>query len=147
MDEQMNQFDQQRRLWQRYAHQAGAQPSQPDLDSNLLAAYLDGRADPEQIDEVEARLAGDPGLLEQFTELRGLGDIEPEVVSASLLERAKALVPAGAGLKAHLPFRTRIGQSPWWLRLGHVAAAAAILLASLAGYSVGQATFGGQRRA
>ena len=147
MDEQTKQFDEQGQLWRRYVEQAGAQAGPAELDPNLLAAYLDGRAEPGQVEEIEAHLADDPALLDQLLELRKIRGIKPAAVSPSLLGGAKSVVAAEAGPRpASGPFR-QLTLNPWWIRLGHTAAAAAILLACMAGYGLGRSTFQGQRRA
>ena len=136
MTEATDRDNQQSRLWRQYLDRA--QPASPDLsalDPNLLAAYLDESAKPEQIKQIESRLALEPALLEELIELRQLHDLKPAEVSPSLLERAKALAPA-----------PKLIRHTWW-RPTRWAAAAAVLLACLAGYSVGRNTFQGQQYA
>ena len=113
----------------------------PPLDPNLLAAYVDGMAGQEEVELVEARLASDLALLEELIELRGLCHLKPAPISASMLNQAKALVLAQVTRKTH-------SQPPlytWWRHLQWAAAAAAILLACLGSYSIGQVTFRNQQ--
>ena len=117
-----------RRLWRQYAGQA-RNPQPPQIDPNTLAAYLDGSADPQQVELVESRLAADPDFLTQLTELRQLSDVPEPSVPASVLTRARSL--------AH----PRL----WPTRLRWVAAAAAILVACLGGYSIGSGTVSHRR--
>ena len=147
MNEAMDQDNQQRRLWRQYLAQA--QPQSADLsalDPNVLAAYLDGTAKPDQIEQIESRLAWDPALLEELIELRELGNLEPAVFSPSLLTRAKDLMTAEPTRKTH-PQPSETILYVWRRRFQWAAAAAAVLLACLGGYSVGRVTVSGQRQA
>ena len=147
MNEVMDQDNQQRRLWRRYLAQT--QPQSADLsalDSSVLAAYLDGTAKPDQVEQIESRLAWDPVLLEELIELRELGNLEPAAVSPSLLSRAKDLMAAQPTRKTHPQLSETILYA-WWRRFQWAAAAAAVLLACLGGYSVGQGTSRVQQRA
>ena len=137
MSDVMDQDNQQSRLWRRYLAQA--KPASTDLsalDLNLLAAYLEGSAKPEQIEQIESRLALDPALLQELIDLRQLGDLKPAKVPPSLLERGKAL-PQSPKLILH----------SFWRLTRRAAVAAAVLLACLGGYSVGRDTFQGQHYA
>ena len=137
MGEAMDHDNQQSRLWRQYLAQAPpASPDLPALDLNLLAAYLEGSANPKQLEQIESCLASDPALLEELIELRQLGQLKPAEVCPSLLERAKALSPA-----------TKLIRHSWASPTRWAAAAAAVMLAGLAGYSVGRDTFQGQQYA
>jgi hypothetical protein len=60
-------------LWQAYRDAGGRNlPSAIPLDANLLAAYLDGRALPAEIEQVEEAMLQDPDLLETIRDLRDL---------------------------------------------------------------------------
>ena len=149
MNEAMDQDNQQRRLWRQYVAQVQVRPESADfpaLDPNVLAAYLDGTAEPDQVEQIEARMASDPALLEELSELRQLCGPVPAAVSASLLSRAKTLA-----LTKLVPKTPRQLSQPstytWWRHLQWAAVAAAVLVTALAGHSVGGATFRGQRRA
>lgn len=123
-------------LWRQYSSQQDQQ-SFPEVDANLLAAYLEGRADAAEREQLEARLAHDPELLEALVELRQLQDAEPATVSQTLLERIKNLLPA----EASQPRRISRAGSTWWRRAGNMAAAAGIFLACVGGYMAGGSSF------
>ena len=143
--------DEQRQLWRRYLARSAGGPAPPGLNANLLASYLDGTADPEEIERVEARLADDPESLEDARELRLLTSrLEPERVPRSLFRRAKALVPPreGAADADRAPrLVLSLSRRPWWQRLQWMAAAAVVVVAALGGYSFGRETYRDQARA
>ena len=124
-----------RALWRRHAADSPADsPADaggPTPDPNDLAAYLDGTAEPGLVERIEARLAADPDLLEEVLELRDLAGPQDRPVPAPVLRRAKALVPARR--------RGGVIAGPW-RRLRWAAAAAAVVLACLAGYTSGRHT-------
>ena len=122
--------NQDRSLWRQYAARAQT-PQAPPVDANTLAAYLDGSAEPEDIQLVETRMASDPGFVEEVLALRQIADLEPPLATASVLNRAKALTL----------------RHTWWTRMQWAAAAAAVLLACFAGYRVGSTTQLGHRDA
>ena len=110
------------RLWREYLAEADLQLSDlTRMDPNVLAAYLDGSAQPSEIERIEAHLASDPLLFEELLALRQMTDMDATAAPASLLRRAKAL--------GH--------RYSWRPRLSWAAAAAAVLLACFAGYRVG----------
>ena len=80
-------------LWRR-ARATWADTSEPAPeapDPLVLAAYLDGRLDEQAAAELEARLAGDPALLDELLALRaGLAEA-PEDAPAVVVARARAL--------------------------------------------------------
>lgn len=147
MCESVDHDDRQSRLWQQYLAKARPESQNlPVLDPNVLAAYLDGRAKPAEIVQVETHLVSDPGLLEELIELQGLSHLKPAAVSPSLLSRAKALAPS----KIAGNTRRQLSQPStytWWRHLQRGAVAAAILVSAFLGYNVGGATFRGQHRA
>ena len=115
--------NQDRSLWAQYTARARSDsPAPPPLDPNLLAAYLDGSAEPRDVELVEARMAADPALLDEVMALRQIADLESTPAPRAVLNRAKAL--------AH--------RHTWLPRMRWAAAAAALLLACLMGYSTGQ---------
>ncbi|MCK4850368.1 MAG: hypothetical protein KAT11_03400 [Phycisphaerae bacterium] len=132
----MNQSNQQhpneKQLWRQFAAQDQIQPVLSDLDHNLLAAYIEGKAEASQVEQIEALMASNPDLLEELIELRRLQDAGPALVSQAFLDRAKALVPASP----IIPHRTAFWQPLQW-----AAAAAAVVFACLGGYNVGHSTF------
>ena len=132
MTEPLDSDIQNRQLWREYLAEEDLQLSDlPDLDPNLLAAYLDGSAQSAEIEHVEALLTTDPLLLEELMALRQMADMDSAPAPASFLHRAKALDR----------------RYFWRPRLQWAAAAAAVLLACLIGYSVGGTTLRGQRQA
>lgn len=110
-------------LWRRFADAAGDAEGGPDVDANLLAAYLDGTATPDEVEAVERAMAADPDLVEAVGELRDLQDAEPVELSEAALARIKMIVSAKG--------RPRLG----WVR--RVAAVAALVAVSFAGYELG----------
>lgn len=110
-------------LWRRFADAAGDAEGGPDVDANLLAAYLDGAATPDEVEAVERAMVADPDLVEAVGELRDLQDAEPADLSEAALARIKMIVSAKG--------RPRLG----WLR--RVAAVAALVAVSFAGYELG----------
>ncbi|MDJ0946863.1 MAG: hypothetical protein QNJ30_25725 [Kiloniellales bacterium] len=129
-----------RALWQKARNGwAGGSEAADDVDPLLLAAYLDGRLDAEEAAALEARLAADPVALDLMAASRGALAAGPaEAVPESLLRRAEGLVrPAPAA-----PRKGRLaGLAAAFLMPGQAAwagFAAAVMLASLAGFELGQ---------
>ena len=116
-----------RRLWRQFSSQA-QEPQTPQIDPNDLAAYLDGSADPQQVELIESRLAADADFLAEVKDLRRISQLDAPCIPASVLARARSL--------AH----PRL----WPTRIRWAATAAAVLLACVAGYKTGAAT--GQSR-
>jgi anti-sigma factor RsiW len=135
MKESNQQHPDEKRLWQQFSVQEQIQPVLSDLDPNLLAAYLDGQADAAQVQQIESVIASNPVLLDELIELRSVQDAGPALVPESLLDRAQALLA---------PQQT-IRRTSLWQRLQWTAAAAAVLLACVGGYAIGQTTFEAQR--
>ncbi len=138
MNESNQQHANEKQLWRQFAAQDQAQPVLSDLEPNLLAAYLDGKAEPAQVEQIEALMASNPVLLEELIELRQLQDAGAALVSQAFLDRAKAFLPDSP----IIPHRTA-----FWQRLQWAAAAAAVVFACLAGYTIGQTTSQSQRSA
>ena len=85
-------------LW-RQARAAWADSSAPAPqapDPLMLAAYLDGRLDEQAAAGLEARLAGDPALLDELLALRAGLAAAPEDAPADVIARAQALRRAAA---------------------------------------------------
>lgn len=139
-----NQHDQEKRLWRQFVSLRSERAASAELDPNVLAAYLDGKTDSRQSQQVEDCLASDPAFLQEFLELRQMQSSGQAVVSESLLVKAKALVLPAKNIqsKPQPTVAARIGTP--WARLRWIAAAAAVLLACLGGYSVGGLTYRGQ---
>ena len=128
--------EQDRQLWERLGAQAGPSAS-PPLDANDLAAYLDGSADPQEIERVEARLADDPALLDELLELRRLASAGQEAAPRTLMAQAKGLLAAPAAR----------AKRSWWGQLQWAAAAAGVVIACWGGYSFGANAFDSQAKA
>jgi anti-sigma factor RsiW len=122
--------NQDRALWRQYAARA-RNPQTPQVDANTLAAYLDGSAEPNEVELVEARMAVDPAFVDQVMALRQMADLESTPAPTAVLSRAKGLT------RRHI----------WRPRMRWAAAAAAVMLASLAGYNVGHGTVHAHQRA
>ena len=112
-------------LWRRFADAQGSPPTSSPVEGEgeelLLAAWLDGRLEGAEREAVEARLSGDPELLDlavSVSHAKGLPAPWPKRAEA----RAAALVP---------PSR------PGWRFLA--AAAAAVAMVSLGGFEMGRA--------
>lgn len=125
------------RLWREYAARRTSVPGGPEIAPNLLAAYLDGKADPEAVERIEARMAEDPDLLEAVLEFRRLQDFPTPPAPPAVATRAKSLVvPA-----VQVPHAVIAAAGRWWQKLQWAAAAAVIIVAGLGGYSFGGDTF------
>ena len=126
-----------RRLWERYS--ASHKPRRgPCPDAAELAAYIDGRASPRQVEHIEEHLLACPQCLQAVCEARELLSAEaaafvpPEVTAA-----AKALVSPPAQRaktrRARISLLWRVGR---W-----AAAAAAALILGYGGFRAGQGTY------
>ncbi len=131
MKESNQQHPDEKRLWQQFSAQEQTQPVLSDLDPNLLAAYIDGQADAAQVQQIESLIASNPLLLDELIELRQLQDAGPALVSQSSLDRAQAL---------SAPSPTAQQARPWH-HFQWAATAAAVVLACMGGYTIGQTTF------
>ena len=130
MNESNQQHSDEKRLWQQFSAQDQTQPTLSDLDPNLLAAYLDSQTDHTQVQEIESLMASNPTLLDELIELRRVQDAGPAIVSQTVIDRAQAL---------SAPQQT-IRQTSLWQRFQWAAAAAAVVVACVGGYTVGRTT-------
>ena len=137
MNESNQQHADEKRLWQQFSAQDQTQPVLSDLEPNLLAAYIDGQAEATQVEQIESLMSSSPVLLEELIELRRVQEAGPALVGRTVLDRAKALAAA--------PHTAR--QAGAWHRFQWAAAAAAVVLACLGGYTIGQTTSQSQRSA
>ncbi len=141
MNESNQHHPNEKQIWRQFAAQDQSQPVLSDLDANLLAAYIDGKADPSQVEQIESLMASNPALLEELIELRRLQDAGPALVSQAFLDRAKTLaVP-------QQPAPVVVARAGLWHRFQWAAAAAVVALACLGGYTAGHSTLQSQRRA
>ncbi|WP_193368605.1 anti-sigma factor family protein [Pelagibius marinus] len=85
-------------LWRR-AREAGAPPGAAqgmeaeEPEALWLAAYLDGSLAEDEAARLEARLAGDPALLDELLVLRETLAAGPEAAPIGVVEKAQALRP------------------------------------------------------
>ena len=121
-------------LWERLARAASAPEPAPDINPNLLAAYVDGTATPDEIERVERAMTADRNLVETVRDLRAAEPADPPEAVTARIQTALAAQAAAEG-RAPRPAGTQ-----WGLWFRAAAAAAAILLASLAGYELGEGT-------
>ena len=129
-----------RALWQKARNGwAGGSEAADDVDPLLLAAYLDGRLDAEEAAALEGRLAADPVALDLMAASReALAAGPADAVPETLLQRAEGLVrpapaPPRKGLLAGLAAAFLLPNQAAWAGF-----AAAVMLASLAGFELGQ---------
>lgn len=127
-------------LWHRARTAWSEAPLEEDEpDPLVLAAYLEGRLDPGESADLEARLAADPAALELLTASgQALAAGPDAAVPEGLLRRAEGLVRAQpatepeAGLLARLRgFFDLPTQAAWG------SFAAALVIACVAGYEIG----------
>ncbi len=131
-----------RLLWQRLGRTKS--PPAPAVDCNDLAAYLDGSAPQALQDLLDLQMTQDPALLQDVAELRQLASLEAQPVPPQMLARATALDP-----RPLKPVRRPRGQAlsgwqRWDLLLRWPVAAAAIVVASVIGFTCGQGLAQGQ---
>ena len=131
MKDSNKQLPDEKQLWQQFSAQDQTPSISSTLDPNLLAAYLDGQADPTQVQQIESLIASNPVLLDELIELRQLQNAGPALVSQAVLDQAQALSAA--------PRTAQKASS--WNHFQWAAAAAAVVLACFGGYTVGQTTF------
>jgi len=131
------------RLWRQYAAGRTPLPDGPEIAPDLLAAYLDGKADPEAVERIEARMARDPDLLEAVLEFRRLQDAPTPPAPPAVVTRAKTLVTPAIPF----PHAAVAVAGRWWHKLQWAAAAAIIIVAGLGGYSFGSDTFAARHTA
>lgn len=122
-------------LWRmaRQGWQAPGDDGSPD--ALLLAAYLDGGLAEDEAARLEARLAGEPALLDELLALRESLAAAAEAAPASAIARAQAVYPERPA------FRVVAAPAPslldrvfsLWLRPAVPAVAAAALLLACAG--------------
>ena len=131
---------QERRLWKRYSASHRPRPG-PCPDAVELAAYIDGRASPRQVEHIEEHLLACPDCLQAVREARELTSAEvttfvpPEVIAA-----AKAALASPAERAGQRPGKYLRAALVW--RIGRwAAAAAAALIISYGGFRIGQGTY------
>jgi ferric-dicitrate binding protein FerR (iron transport regulator) len=129
-----------RALWRRYQSGAAARDEPVAPDANPIAAWLEGRADDDEREAVEAWFADAPGGAEELAALRELVDAPPVAGEAEARVRAPGhspLKPVAAWLRGALPF---------WSWPQTAGAVAALVLACWLGFGLGEATYWGGAR-
>lgn len=99
-----------------------------NLDPLVVAAYLDGALEGEELEAVEVVLARNPALLE---EVLGLSLLEPEAPPVSLILRAQGLVraPATPAARSENSSSRWFDPSRWMQPAAWASATAAVVLA------------------
>lgn len=129
-----------RALWRRYRSGTAAREAPVAPDANLIAAWLEGRADDEESEAVEAWFADAPGGAEELAALRQLVDARPapRQAEARLWAPGRSMPRAiAAGLRGALPA---------WSWPQGAGALAALVLACWLGFGLGEATYWGGAR-
>ena len=125
-----------RELWRRFSDASGEPAQEGAVDPNVLAAYLDGTARPEEVEAVERAMTTDASLVDAVAELREALGGERTAVPPSARTRIEAALSAEAdkvaGRLAAAVLRTK---TPWYVG---IVAAAAVLLISLLGFGIGR---------
>ena len=144
MDKDSKQNEQDRELWRRYSARSADEPELSEIDANVLAGYLDGAAGAQQIEQIESRMAWEPAFLQEIQELRELAGLDEKQSPAKLMGQVKAMLASRAKLRVGSAVGGRAERFSWRRHVEWPAAAAAVLLASLGGYNLGNSTSRGQ---
>lgn len=127
-------------LWRRWRAAAGDGSSGGEPDAVALAAYAEDRLDAAAVAAVEAWLADNPQIAQDILAAR---QVRPEAwppAPESIVARAAALV--GGNDAQVLAFRRPPARPRSWRgAMGWGAMAASILVASLAGFAMGNDTY------
>lgn len=130
-----------RALWRRVSGAAEPVPEEISAeDASLLAAWLEGRLDDGAHEAFEARLAAAPALRQALAALDAEAPPAPVAAPGAVLDRAKGLVApvrakaARGGLLSRLHPDSLFGGLMEW-----GAAAALLVLVSVAGFDMGSA--------
>jgi hypothetical protein len=114
-----------KQLWRRFADAQGSPPTSSPLegkaDELLLAAWIDGRLEGAEREAVEARLAGDPALLDLAVSAARSRNLSAPWPKRAETRAAALIVPA----------------RPSWRLVA--AAAAAVVVVALGGFEMGRA--------
>lgn len=122
------------RCWRLAAGEESAAAAEPD--ALLLAAYAENRLAPAAAEAVEDWLAANPQIVQDILAARRVAKASLPVAPEAVVARAAALVAAeGAKVLAFRPPRRWGGAVRWG------AMAASLLVASLAGFAMGDDTY------
>ncbi len=124
-----------RTLCRRYRSGAAARDARVAPDANLIAAWLEGRADDDQREAVEAWFADAPGGAEELAALRQLVDAQPAPREAE----ARVWAPGRAMPRAIAAWLR--GALPSWSWPQAAGVLAALVLACWFGFGLGEATY------
>ncbi len=124
-------------LWRRWRLAAGLGPAaSAEPGALVLAAYAENRLAPAAVDAVEEWLASNPQMLQDILAARQPPEDSVPAASEAVMARAAALV--GAGEAQVLAFRRPTARvRRWGGAVGWGAMAASMLVASLAGFAMG----------
>lgn len=143
MNGSRDEFREARELWKRARHGAPAGGHSPCPGPNELAAYLDGAAHGALRNAIEEHLRFCPTCVEAAAGVRALLRAGPAPVHSSVFEKAKGLVASpvadersAGGIAALYHFFSLMRASAAW-----GAAAALIVAACAAGFTMGRETF------
>jgi anti-sigma factor RsiW len=129
-------------LWRRWRHVAqdgGAAGAEPD--ELTLAAYAESRLDAEAVEAVEDWLAVNPQAARDVLAARQALALAGSAASEAIIARATMLVGAGGSGSQVLAFRRPQTRPSWRRAAAWGAVAASILVASLAGFAMGNTTY------
>jgi anti-sigma factor RsiW len=136
-------------LW-RQAREGWRRPADVDApDALLLAAYLDGRLHEDEAGRLEARLAGEPALLDELLALRESLAVGPEAapapapapVLANVVARAQGLRPATVSPRPMVAVRPSLAERLFGFSLRPAVSALAglaLLLACAGAFELGR---------
>lgn len=109
----------------------------PAVSDEDLVAWLDGRLAPDAAARVEARLAADPGMLDQALETTGALREAATPAPERLVTRARALVGFEAERSAPVAGRLSGWFTRWRRRIEITAVTGAFLVVCATGFSLG----------
>lgn len=111
-------------------------------EPNDLAAYLAGRASPEEIRSIEDHLAQCPSCLDAFLELRSLSRQELRPVPPGLGKQIRNLIKYDRPMESRRLFITYLRRAGGW-----AVAAGLVAAAGIGGFRLGRETVIGQKEA
>jgi anti-sigma factor RsiW len=127
-------------LWRRWRAATGDSVAGWEPDAVALAAYAEDRLDAETVAAVEAWLTDNPLSAQDILAARQVREETLPEAPEAIVARAAALV--GSGDAQILPFRRPTARPRSWRgAVGWGAVAASLLVASLAGFAMGNDTY------
>jgi anti-sigma factor RsiW len=125
-------------LWQRWRLLASLPPGDPP-DTLMLAAYVEGRLGPAEMEAVEDWLSADADLAADVAIARDASLSTLPEADAGIVARAMALVPAENGRV--VPLHPSHASRGWQVVVRWGAMAASIVVASIVGFTLGNDTY------